>query len=303
MTFTEASTATAAPRSSARADRAAYDLKRTTDWLDEQIAAGKKKAHSSVVTITPTLAQLLLERNPINRPISKRNAADLASDIASGRFEFNGESIVISNTGTLIDGQHRLAQVIATGACIESVLVFGPKEAARFTIDTGRSKTIGNFLAMKGQTYTNILGPAVGFILQWKEHGRISTGGDQARPTKAQIIAAVDELRGIDESVAFTAAAMKNIRSHAVLAFAHYVLWKRSSREAADRFMTKLFEGDELKRTDPILYCRERLRRMGRESMANARAELVFKCWNAHRRGEQIDKIVIVGGKLPKVEK
>ena len=43
------------------------------------------------------------------------------------------------------------------------------------------------------------------------------------------------------------------IGSHAVLAFCHYVFWKASSRENADHFMTKLIEGDGLKKGDPIL--------------------------------------------------
>lgn len=297
--------ATAAPRSSARADRAAYDLKRTSDWLDEQIAAGKKKSHSAVVTITPTLAQLLLDRNPLNRPISPRNAADLANDISSGRFEFNGESIVVSNTGILIDGQHRLQQVVGTGACIESVLVFGPKEAARFTIDIGKSKSVANFLQMKGRLYAGYLAAAVNFHLQWSQVGSVSAQTERSSlPTKAQILAACDELKGIDTSVETVIPAMKSCRSVAVLAFCHYVFWKRAGREAADFFMSKIVDGDGLKKGDPILYCRNRLIGMGRGVPAGERVELVFKCWNAHRQGHGIDShFRLTGGKLPKVER
>jgi hypothetical protein len=302
MTFTEASTATAAPRSSARADRAAYDLKRTTDWLDEQIAAGKKKAHSSVVTITPTLAQLLLGRNPINRPISKGNANDLASDISSGRFEFNGESIVVSNTGVLLDGQHRLEQVVATGACIESVLVFGPKEAARFTIDIGKPKSVANFLQMKGRVYAGYLSAAVNYYLQWTQNGSVVHSDTPSRPTKAQILSAADEMKGIDTSVEIAVGGIKSIRSVAAVAFCHHVFWKRAGREAADHFVNGLIEGDGLKKGDPILYCRNRLSGMGRGIPVSHRIELLFKCWNAYRLGHGVDHCKL-NGRLPKVER
>lgn len=54
------------------------EVARMKSWLEERVEAGKKKRSAEVVTLTPVLASLLLERNPINRPISKRNAADLA---------------------------------------------------------------------------------------------------------------------------------------------------------------------------------------------------------------------------------
>lgn len=271
-------------------------------WLEERIAAGKKKPTAEVVTLVPALAALLLERNPVNRPISKQNANELKSDVASQRFVFNGESIVVSDTGVLMDGQHRCLTVVETGVPIETAIVFGPKEAARFTIDTGRSKTVSNFLAMKGRHYTHALGAACGYIVQWKQGGKINYAGDQ-RPSKQTVLAAADELKGIDDSVEFTQAAMKTVRSHAVLAFCHWVFWKKSSREAADAFMSKLIEGDGLKKGDPILWCRNKLIASSRGVHAGDRAELIFKTWNAHRLGQTITAFRVSGGPLPKVER
>jgi hypothetical protein len=280
------------------------ERRRLTVWLDERVAASKKKGTAEVVTLVPALAQLLLERNPINRPISKRNAADLASDIANRRFMFNGESIVVSKTGVLLDGQHRCQQVVATGAPIETVIVFGPDDDARFTIDTGKSKTVSNFLAMKGRMYTHALGAAVNYHLQWRQFNYVNYASSPNVPTKAAILAAADELKGIDTSVEFTAGCMKTIRSHAVLAFCHYVFWKRSSREAADHFILKLIEGDELRKDDPILFCRRHLERARRGETANSKIELIFRAWNYHRNGTRIQKPIRCNGQLlPKVER
>lgn len=280
------------------------ERRRLKEWFDERVTASKKKNIAEAVTLVPALAQILLDHNPVNRPISKRNAADLAADIANNRFMFNGESIVISKNGTLLDGQHRCQQVVATGVPIETVIVFGPDEAARFTIDTGKSKTVSNFLAMKGRMYTHTLGAAVNYHLQWRQFNYVNYASSPNVPTKAAILAAADELKGIDVSVEFTAPCMKTLRSHAVLAFCHYVFWKRASREAADHFILKLIEGDELRRDDPILFCRKKLLSARRGETANSKIELIFRAWNLHRSGARINKPIRCNGNLlPKVER
>lgn len=278
------------------------EIARMTAWLEEKIEKGKKSPVAEVVTLTPVLAALLLDRNPANRPISKGGKSEIRQDLANGRYVFNGESIIVSDTGVLNDGQHRCLNVLETGISIQTVIVFGPKEETRFTVDTGKSKTVSNFLAMKGRKYTHALGPATGYILLWKEHGYLRDGPDW-RPTKQAILEGADAIRGIDTSVEFTAVSMKSTRSHAVLAFCHHAFWRAASRENADHFMTKLMEGDGLKKGDPILYCRNRLLGMGRGVKASTRSELIFKCWNAWRAGHGIDHFKMTGGRLPKLER
>lgn len=281
-----------------------FEINRMKGWLDERIEKGKACRHAEIVTLTPVLASLLLEHNPINRPISKRNAADLAADIANKRFVFNGQSIVVSKNGILLDGQHRCQQVVCTGVSVEVVLVFGPEEEARFTIDTGKSKTVSNFLSMKGRSYTHALGAAVNYHLQWRGFNYINYASSPNMPTKAAILIAADELRGIDTSVEFTATCMKTLRAHAVIAFCHYVFWKRSSREAADNFIQKLIDGDNLRKDDPIFFCRSRLLAAKRGETANSKIELIFRAWNLHRIGTRISKPIRCSGSLlPKLER
>lgn len=280
------------------------ETRRLKIWLDEKIAAGKKKPIVEIVTLTPALAALILEHNPKNRPLSKRNLDELKQDIANGRFAFNGEGIIISDTGILNDGQHRCQAVIETGVSIQTLICFGPREETRFTVDSGRSKSVSNYLAMKGKTYTHILGAATGYVLEYREHGSLLHYGSVSKPSKAAILSAVDDLRGIEASVGFTAPAMKTVRSHAVLAFCHHVLSRRAGFEAADQFILSLIEGDGLKRGDPLHFCRNRLLGFGRGVKARDRAELIFKSWNAWRTGSTIQLFRASGhGKFPTLEK
>jgi hypothetical protein len=300
--------ASASPRSSARAERAAYDLKRTHDWLMDKIAAGRKSRLVDIITLTPPLAEVLIseEHNPINRPISSGNEGSILSDIANGRFEFNGESIVISNTGKLLDGQHRCHSVIKSGIPIETVIVFGVRDEARFTIDLGKPKLASHFLAMQGHKYTAMLAAATRLVLMYRATGSILSGGNNHnKVTKTEIVNAVGQLRGLTDSVELTCDAPKSLGAKSVLAFAHYVISKRASREAADFFFKKMIEGADLRRGDPILYCSRRLGdlRSGTNGGVNARAELIFKCWNAHRLGETDMTKLPLNGRLPKVER
>ena len=286
-----------APLTRAQSD----ERKRMDDWLKERIAIGKKRPTAEVITLVPSLAKLLLERNPANRPIGRYNTETLTADVASKRWEFNGESIVVSRDGILLDGQHRCTVVAATGISIETVIVFGPREEARYTIDIGKPKSAANFLHMKGWKDTNHLSAAISMLLQYRKTGAVVAG--YLRPTKTEIVQAAGEFKGISDSVEFVADATKRrLGSRSALAFCHFIFWKRASRELADSFMRQLIDGDGLRKGGTIYYCRERLIGLGRGARPETRAELVIKTWNAWRRGDRVTKIVL-NGSFPKLER
>jgi hypothetical protein len=278
------------------------DYLRTKEWLEDKIAQGKKKRFAEVVALTPLLAKLLLARNPSNRPISKLNALNLQRDIADEKFVFNGQSIVVSNTGILNDGQHRCEAVAQSGRTIETVMVFGADEEARFFTDLGKPKSAGNLLHMKGRKYASVLAASVSFYVQLQKFGTLYNSGTQT-PSKATIIKAVEEMKGIEKSVEFTVDSVKTVRRHAVLAFCHFVFKRRADVETADEFILRLIDGDGLRRGSPIHYCRNRLLSMGRGYTARDCVEIIFKCWNAWRANATIDHLKLSGGRLPKLER
>lgn len=279
----------------------ATEFSRMKSWLSERIQKGKRTPNCEIVALTPVLASLLLERNPVNRPIGRYNMETLRSDVSGERFLFNGESIVISDTGVLIDGQHRCATVIDTRQTITTVIVFGPKEEARYTIDIGKPKTAANFLHMMGAVDTNNLSATISLLIQYGANYNINHG--YIRPTKTQIVEAKERFRGVELSLnAVAAASKKKLGSRSVMAFCHYTFKRRADVEAADNFFQKLIDGDGLRKGDPIYHTRERLLKFDRGARADVRAEVIFKGWNAWRRNETVTSIR-TNGKLPKVER
>lgn len=99
--------------------------------------------------ITPEYAKTLLLNNKVNRPVNKSNVAFLVSEILKGNFIYNGEPIIISKCGMLIDGQHRLNACIESGIPIEANIVDDVDIDSMTTIDTGRNRTAADVFSIK----------------------------------------------------------------------------------------------------------------------------------------------------------
>lgn len=105
----------------------------------------------NVVTITPQLAEELLGKNPKNRKISRTNYNTVRRAIEHGEWELNGEAIKLSQDGTVLDGQHRLMAVRDTGISIQSLLIEGLPDGTQETMDTGKSRSLSDILAIRGE--------------------------------------------------------------------------------------------------------------------------------------------------------
>jgi len=71
------------------------------------------------IKIGPEKAAELLENNDHNRKITQSRVSEYASEMRNGMWMYNGESITRSVSGKLMDGQHRLLAVIASGVEID----------------------------------------------------------------------------------------------------------------------------------------------------------------------------------------
>lgn len=271
-------------------------------WLEDLIEQAQSEPAAHIIALTPAMAAVLLERNPENRRLGEADVEKYIRDMENGLWRFNGEAMIVSRDGFLNDGQHRCAAVVATGHAIKVVLVVGVDRETRMTLDQGRTRTAGDYLAMQGHVNTMRLAAATGFIWQHDRRRMIHTSG---KPTKSEILAFLQEHEDIVESV--HACEVKGADAYggrSMLAFCHWVFWKTSSdKSAADDFVAKLCKGDGLLSRDPILYCRNRMVQERGRLRGNDRAELLIRTWNAHRRGDTPKTLPIHGGALPVVEK
>ncbi len=106
-------------------------------------------------TVTPSKAKSLFDSRSENRAVDNKTVIQYLSDINSGEWCLNGETITIDRYGKVFDGQHRL---LAISRCSKPVRVsfamtWSPK--ANETIDTGRKRTFGDVLRLRGVTNYN----------------------------------------------------------------------------------------------------------------------------------------------------
>lgn len=102
------------------------------------IASSKRGFFTDVQNVSAELAQIILKANEDNRLINARGLVDRLRDIADGRWEINGQGIIIAKTGELNDGQHRLWAILLLGATVRIPIFYGAARASRGTLDTGK---------------------------------------------------------------------------------------------------------------------------------------------------------------------
>lgn len=105
---------------------------------------------ASVETISPAIAKKLLAGNVVNRPLRKARVDLYAKYMANNQWRVTGESIVLSPTGQLLQGQHRLSACIQADAPFTTVVVRGVEPTAMGVMDTGLARTASDMFSMAG---------------------------------------------------------------------------------------------------------------------------------------------------------
>lgn len=105
---------------------------------------------AQVEMISPAVAELILSNNEKNRPLNKSNLRKIATDMRDGNFHFNGEPIIISDEGKLLNGQHRLHAIIESKKTLPFMVVRGVTNEAFKTMDRGKTRSATDTIAVLG---------------------------------------------------------------------------------------------------------------------------------------------------------
>lgn len=192
--------------------------------------------NSQVMTITPDLAKSILQGNTMNRPLNSTTVLDYATQMEKGLWKLNGEPIIISTTGGLLDGQHRLEAVCLSGVPIKSVVIYNVDPDSFSTIDTGRIRTTGDMMAIEGITNAAQKASAVMayFKMIRKNQGKTETSSDilgfrSARSIKISKKEMLDfytnNSKLVDDCVSAACACVRKIHLIKISAIAGYMLY------------------------------------------------------------------------------
>ena len=111
------------------------------------------KMDATVELVTPEKALAWLTNAAKNRPIHDAAVRRYGADMECGRWTLNGQGIIFDTNGRLVDGRHRLTAIVATSCEVTMLVVRGAKPEAFETMDSGRTRTLANTLAIEGHKH------------------------------------------------------------------------------------------------------------------------------------------------------
>lgn len=286
-------------------------------------------AKRGLVTGVPTFERVLLGAddaekylgiNTHNRSIRESKVNKYARDMLTGNWLETGEPLKISNTGVLLDGQHRLHALVRAAdqglpfgrdpldpqpdIQIPFFVVTGLDDIAQQAMDIGAPRRLSDALALRGEKNVLNLAAALRIVHAWKSgYRRQLAKMDLA--SNATLLAFFDDNADVfRDLVAHTSGgAFRRIDLSPSVASLVYYLLTDIEYDEAEFFFARLSDGQNLVKGDPIYELRSALDRVKRE---NGRRPVVYpvaltiKAWNAYRAGEQIGLLTFkMGGKSP----
>lgn len=246
----------------------------------------------TVVELTPQLAESLLKQNISNRPLDTRYAARVANAIRRGEWKLNGDTIRVSRSGRLLDGQHRCTAVVQAGVSVTTMMVLGLDDEVFETIDRGRARTTSDTLAIKGEAYSTALAAITRILHIYSVSGEPYNGNPDHQPTAAQQLAILEANPKLRESAQWVGVRtwVRKFINPSLAGFCHF-LFTRADAEAARTFFDGLETGAGLDAGSPVLLLRNRLSEATKDKgrLTNTyKAGLIFKAFKLHRDGASI---------------
>lgn len=242
---------------------------------------------TQVKEITPAYAQKLLDENKSNRSVSWDRVNHYVREMQAGKWELNGQPIVVADSGRLLDGQHRLYACVQGKVPFTTVIVTGADEGAMATLDTGKSRRAPDILSIMGFKDVNHTAAATNFVLAYY-NGNISAAfASWGRYEPREIAEFVRLNPEIQTWVRFGHLNAVGIGCVTIAAAIGYLLGEESvDPETVGRyreFLERVASGLELTETSPIYHLRRRLERgsVNRPSGRREIAALFIKAWNA----------------------
>lgn len=263
---------------------------------------------TTVTDVTPDYAKSLLSKNTKNRPISDRIVKRYAAMMKKGDWHFNGETVIISENGTLLDGQHRLSAIISSNTTHKMIVVTGVSQDSFTTIDIGNKRTPADALATYDEKYIKhrlVLAAAAQTLWEFDRNGIYRGHTGKYRPTHEELIEFIDLNEGLLKSVdvASNLYGARKLVPKSCLVVCHYLFEKKDEYEC-EKFFSKLNSGEDLKHGDPVLALRERLIEIRHSGGVFRTAEVipyVLRAWELTRKCKKIVRLIIKSDYIPQV--
>lgn len=241
------------------------------------------------MVVTPAMAKMWLEKSAPNRHLSEIVVERYAEDMRQGRWLVNGATIVMGQSGEILDGQHRLHAIVKTGMPMNTIVVSGVADEAYKTMDTGRPRSVGDHLKAMGLPNPSNVAAMARSWLVFNRYREFTSELGKVFSHQEVIATALANAEEFNIALNGAAATYKALRG-SLATWA--VLWiKFGEIDAHDRdlFFEGLATGANLRTDSPVFALRrymlehQRSRQRGLSVLQSTLGALAIKAWNRFR--------------------
>lgn len=253
-----------------------------------------KTGKPTEMSITPKIALEMLERNTRNRTLNAAQVEWLAGELKAGRGVFDGSPIRFDANGVLLDGQHRLRAVVEAGSSLRTIVLGNLATEAMATIDTGRSRSLADVMAIEGNKNTAQLAALTRMVNAWNDKTGFDGTAYSMKVSNALGLEVANRFPEIADSVTWFGkhkGAEARMYVPVALMFCHWVL-RRFGGETGEVWLTACVYGNKLDEADSrVVLRRSLLGSIGTtrgQKAKMAQIAMTIKAWNCHLTGKKM---------------
>lgn len=214
-----------------------------------------------------------------------------AQTMKAGLWRLNGDTVIVSEQGKLLDGRARLMACVEAGIVFPAILINNVGENALITIDAHVKRTAKDILSVKSHGYPSAIASAFPLIVSYvnapdrkvfRPHGQVNL-----TPLDIALLAeAYPEVSECAEFVGDLPFRKLGVDLPPATATAAYWMLKQADEGKARRFFQLLASPDV---DDPAVLPLQRRLRDDKHHRANtARLAVLIKAWNRFVKGQGI---------------
>jgi hypothetical protein len=251
--------------------------------------------------IDPDKAEELLQLNAVNRPLRPRVVAAYTEDMRAGLWGKTGETIQISRTGLLLNGQHRLHAIMMSGVTLELLVVTGLADEAQSLMDQGAARSAKDVLAMHGIPNASLAGSVGRSWLLVGEPGPHMEAALKHKASTARILRIVQENPDIVEAAGKYSGFKNYIKGSPSAICYSWLSMRRIDQAACEEFWHGMVNMNFKAPLDPRKATLRALDQMEKDITASNKdkgfltVSILTRGWNAWRAGEEVQTIPLRG--------
>jgi len=211
------------------------------------------KATAEIRTATKQLVDSLLSMNVQNRPIKKTVVEKYCRDIKAGKWILTNQGIGVSESGALIDGQHRLQAIKECNYPPVTILIVnGLSDDCKMAVDQHAKRTARDMLQFAFDTRVSFSAPAIATCLIHANGPR----GWHGNQTMNEIYDCIVEY---NEEIEKVVAIPKNCKFFATPYLAAFVDCLKNNIGTCEQLAKFMFDvecGEMLSKSDPQFHLR-----------------------------------------------